>query len=183
MMLGVCGPALVRPLVVLATLSASGCWAPPRADVQPRGEPGLIEAGIRVESVVDPAIVQSVDVPSRTLVLVSNLRRSGQPYRVDPKVSGLSRLRAGDGVRATVIDDLSVYVLPADNGSGPHSDSLRPDARVLSVDRSYRLLTVQYPDGHDETFKVRREVELRKMQPGDAVLMRPVELIALSRQK
>jgi hypothetical protein len=57
------------------------------------------------------------------------------------------------------------------------------DAQVLSVDPSYRLMTLHFPDGRDETLKVSRQVKLDEMEPGDEVSIRPVEAITLRTKK
>jgi len=62
-------------------------------------------------------------------------------------------------------------------------DSRNPDAKVLSVDPSYRLLTLQYPNGQAQTFKVGLDVKLLEMEPGDIVVIRTMELIALRVEK
>ena len=51
-------PSLLLPA---AALTLAGCWTPPNANVQPAGKPGLIQEGIAVQSVKDPATVQAID--------------------------------------------------------------------------------------------------------------------------
>jgi hypothetical protein len=155
----------------------------PRSDVQPPGEPRLIADHIRVQAREDPAVVQAVDAQARTLSLVSTKRRSPGAYSVGPYVSGLGQVKPGERIRAVVLDELSVYVLHAGEPTSIGGKRIEPEARVLSVDPAYRLLVVQYPDGQRETFKVGLDVKLRTMQAGDAVVIRPVELIALKRRK
>jgi hypothetical protein len=169
-------------LLLTATLALPGCWTPPRSDVQPPGEPRLIADHIRVRSHEDPAIVQAVDVRARTVSLVSVRRSSPALYSVSPRVSRLGRVYTGERIRATLVDELSVYVLPAGEPVIA-GERIEPQARVLSVDPSYRRLVIQYPDGEHETFKVGLAVKLRTMHAGDAVVIRPVDLIALKRRR
>jgi hypothetical protein len=70
--------------------------------------------------------------------------------------------------------------LPSAGGS-PHT--VVSDAQVLSVDPSYRLVTLHFPDGHNETFKVSLRVKLDEMETSDAVTIQPVEAIALRMKK
>jgi len=175
--------ALAHSLLLFATLALSGCWTPPRSDVQPPGESGLIAAHIRGESHEDLVVVEAVDARSRMLSLASATRRSPGTYRVSAKVSRLGQLKPGDQLRATVLDELSVYALRAGEPASIAGEHIEVDARVLSVDRSYRLLIVQYPDGEHEIFKVGLGVKLGTMHAGDAVVIRPLELIALKRRK
>jgi hypothetical protein len=175
--------AMLNPLSVAAALAVSGCWTAPVADVQPKGEPRLIQSGIGVESVKDPAIVQSVDPSARTLVL-SSRQGAARTYQAPPQVPNLDRIKAGDTVRATVAEELTVYVLRDGQlpGAGGTRETITSDARVLWVDPSYRLLTLRYPDGHDETLKVGLGVKLGEMEPGDEVVIRPLELRSLQVQ-
>lgn len=71
---------------------------------------------------------------------------------------------------------LTVYVPPANDVA---MRGRSPDARVLIVDRSYRLLTVQYPSGRTETFKIRLRTPMNGIEAGDAVAIRPVKAIEL----
>ena len=60
---------LVTSLPCAGVLALSACWTAPVATVQPKGEPRLIQGGIDVESVKNPAIVHSVDTSVRTVAL------------------------------------------------------------------------------------------------------------------
>ena len=48
-------------------------------------------------------------------------------------------------------------------------------ARVLVVDPSYRVLTVQYPNGGTQTFKVPLGTRISDIQAGDSVTIRAAE--------
>lgn len=174
---------MVNLLSWAAALTVAGCWTAPVANVQPKGEARLIQAGIAVESVKDPAVVQSVDAGARILVLTPR-QGATRTYKAGPQVENLDRIKAGDTVRATVAEELSVYVLrdgqlPAAGGT---HESIASDARVLWVDPSYRLLTLRYPDGRDETFKAPLGVKLGEMEAGDDVVIRPLEVRSLQVQ-
>ena len=172
-------PALFATVLVLA-----GCWAGPVATVQPKGEPRLIQSGIAVESVNNLAVVQSVDPSRNTIVVRTSGATKASTYKVAPNISGLNHIKPGNAIEATLAQELTVYVLRdglLPRIGGP-PESIAADARVLSVDPSYRLLTLQYPNGENETFKVPLGVKLKQMEAGDSVVIRPVELVAL-RQK
>jgi hypothetical protein len=173
------GRAMLGALLVVAALAQSACWSPPVANVQPKGEPRLVEGAIVVESVKPHAIIQSLDPQARSITLLSPGEARPVTYSVGPQVGTLERLKAGGRVRATVGEELTVYVRrdgqPPDTDGSPYD----ADARVLSVDRSYRLLILRFPNGRDETFKVSRRVRLDEMTAGDMVSIRPVQLTAL----
>jgi hypothetical protein len=169
--------AVPNMLSVALALALAGCWTAPVADVQPKGEPRLIQGGIAVESVKDAAIVQAVDPGGRTLAL-SPRPGATYTYKAGAQVENLARIKAGDTVRATVAEELTVYVLRGGElpGTTGAPQSITSDARVLWVDPSYRLLTLRYPDGRDETLKVALGVRLDEMEAGDDVVIRPLEV-------
>jgi hypothetical protein len=176
--------AIATAVPLAALLALGGCWTAPVANVQPKGQPRLIQSGIVVESPKDAAIVQSVDTAARTIsVSTSGGGTAITTYPVGPKVKDFDEIKSGDKVEPTLIEELTVYSLrdgklPATNGS---SETIASSAKVLSVDTSYRLLTVEYPNKEKETFKVSRDVKLDQMEAGDDVVIRPVQVVSLSR--
>jgi hypothetical protein len=174
--------AIVTILPAIA-LALTGCWTPPNANVQPNGEPRLIQSGISVESVKDPATVQALDSAQGTITLA--LPSGGTAtYKVGPKVKHFDQVQAGDQVEATVTEELAVYLL-ADGKlpDGSTAESLGVNARVQQVDPSYRLLTLQYPNGQTDTVKPPIGTLMQQMAPGDSVVVRPGELKAISIEK
>ena len=170
-----------HPPLFAAALVLAGCWTAPVATVQPHREARLIQTAISVKSVKDTAVVSSLDRSAGTIVLHSSGRPETSTYRLAPKVSGLDDIKAGDVVQATVTEDLTIYALR--DGQLPDTGgTLSVNARVLMVDPSYRLLTLQYPDGQKETLKVPLGTRLEQMEAGDSVVIRPVELLALRRK-
>jgi hypothetical protein len=176
--------ALASGFLLSASLALAACWTAPVANVQPKGEPRLIQSGIKVESPKGRSTVQSVDTAART-VSISAIGGGAAitTVPVGPKVKDFDRVKSGDKIKPTLTEELAVYSLrdgklPGPNGS---AETIASSAKVLSVDTSYRLLTVEYPDKETETFKVDREVKLDQMEAGDDVVIRPVQLISLSR--
>jgi hypothetical protein len=162
-------------------LVLAGCWTAPVATVQPHGEARLIQGAISVTSVKDAAVVSAVDRSAGTIILRTAGKAETSIYKLGPKVSGLDDIRPGDVVKATVAEDLTIYVLH--DGQLPDArGTVSVDARVLMVDPSYRLLTLQYPDGQKETFKVPLGTRLEQMEGGDSVVIRPVQVLALRRK-
>jgi hypothetical protein len=96
-----------------------------------------------------------------------------QSYEVGQRVRHWADVRSGDEVSATLKEELTVYVAPLRSEASP------PDAYVLVVDPSYRLLKVQYANGGTVTFKVRLRTQMEGIEAGDAVKMFPVEVTAL----
>lgn len=140
----------------------------------------MIEGGIEVEQLADSATVESVDRAARTVAL--RTRRVLLPAcKVGWGVSNWGEIRIGDEVRATVREVLSVYVASANDSGSPAVGvpSRPPEARVLVVDPSYRVLTVQYSNGAVEAFKIGLHTRMEGIEPGDSVTVRPVEVIEL----
>jgi len=178
--------ALPGPLLLIAALALPGCWSAPLAGVQPKGKPRSIQGAIAVvESVKPPAIVQSVDLDAHAITVLRPGDARPVSYKVGSNVWNLDRLKAGDRVQATVAEELTVYVRQDGHlaGAGGSAPTVVADAQVLSVDLSYRVVTLHYPDGHNETFKVSRRVKLDQVETGDEVAIRPVEAIALRMKK
>lgn len=155
-------------LIASVAVSLSGCWVPPSASVRPQGPPRVIATGIEVERVADSAIVDSLDPAARTVALrIHGIRLPA--CRIGPRVRHWGEIRTGDQVRVTVREVLTVYV--ARSGSS--------DVRVLVVDPSYRVLTVQYPNGEREGLKVGLSARMEGIEAGDSVTIHPVQVMEL----
>ena len=174
-------------LLALVTASAlTGCWSlPAPTSVHPSGKPRLIQHEIAVESVKPVATVESVDPNAHRITVLSTGQGVPVSYKVSPAVRNLNLLHVGDKVRPTVAEQLTVYAVGVGQAPPLGADGSAPnvDARILAVDRSYRLLTLRVPNGPDETFKVNMDVKLDEMRPGDAVSVTPVEAVALRRKR
>ena len=170
-------------LTTSAALALTGCWTPPNANVQPNGEPRLIQSGIIVESDKDPATVQALDSAQGTITLTLPSGDTAT-YKVGPKVKHFDRVQVGDQVQATVTEELAVYLL-ADGKlpDGSTAESLGVNAKVQQVDPSYRLLTLQYPNGQTDVVKPGLDALMQQMAPGDSVVIRPLELTAIEVEK
>jgi len=134
-----------------------------------------------VTLVKDAAVVASVDRGAGTIALRAPGGVKASTYKIGPKVSSPDDFKTGDLVQATVAEELAVYVLRDDQLPGV-AGHVAADARVLTVDPSYRLLTLQYPDGQKETVKVPLGTKLEQMEAGDSVVVRPVAVLALRRK-
>jgi hypothetical protein len=170
-------------LMPVAALTLAGCWTPPNANVQPKGKPGLIQDGIAVQSVKDPATVQAIDTGARTITLKLS-DHTTLTCKVGSQVANLDQVKAGDQVQATVTENLAVYIL--ENGrlpDGSTAETLGVNAKVLKVDPSYRILTLQYSNGQSEAFKPGLGTRMEQMAPGDSVVVQPREVTAIRIEK
>lgn len=168
------------------TMLLTACRCPPNANVQPVGKPGLIQGGIPVSVIQDPVTVVALD-PDRRTITLKHADGSTKEFTVDRTVDNLEAVKVGDAVKATVKAELSVYIL--DHGKLTNADGTsRPktinfNAKVLKVDPSYRLLTLQFANGHHMTIKAGMNVQLEKMAPGDDVVMRSNQVTAIEIHK
>jgi hypothetical protein len=161
-----------------------GCWTAPVADVQPKGDARLIQHAIPVVTVKHDATVQSIDADQGVIVL-NFTDGTTATVKPGPRVDNFSKVHAGDKAKATVSQELSVYVLiggqlPGDDGK---LKPVRVDAKVLEIDPAYRLLTLQYPNREVEVLKVGLEAKLSEMEAGDSVLIETKELLAIKVKK
>ena len=176
---------LLTALPLLA-LGLTGCWTPPNANVQPAGKPGLIQGGIPVQVIQDPVTVTAIDA-GRHAITLQHADGSTKIFTVAETVTNLAQVKIGDQVKATVKAELSVFIL--DNGRLPGANgttrarTINFNAKVLKVDASYRLLTLQFTNGQTLTIKTALDVRLEDMAPGDDVVMRSNEVTAIEIKK
>ena len=176
----------ILPLLSALALTLTGCWTAPNANVQPAGQPGLIQGGIRVEVLQDPLTVTAIDAAQRTITL-KHANDSTKTFTVAESVKNLNQVTVGDTIKATVRAELSIYILENGRLPGGQGNS-RPrtvnfNAKVLQVDPSYRLLTLQFKNGKTLTIKAGLDVMLEKMAPGDDVVMRSNVVTAIAVKK
>jgi hypothetical protein len=153
--------------------------------VHPKGKPRLIQGGLRAYPVQYLARVEAVDSADRTL----SIRRVDDPkpftLPLGPQVGSLEHVVVGERIRVTVTEEVSIFLLqdgrvPSVGGS---ADRRAPDARVVSVDPSFRLLTIQFPNASTQTLKLGLQARMTDMQAGDGVLIRPIEATAVRESK
>ena len=145
----------------------------------------MVQHGIIVESEKPVAIVESVDRSTAVIELRPLGASATSTYKVGREVENLGELRMGDRVKPIIREELTVYVLRDGAAPGPDGKPVRiaADARVLSVDASYRLLRLQYPDGEVRTLKAALGVDIRHLEAGNAVVIRPIEAISLREKR
>src|ERR1700722_10337083 len=166
-------------LIAVATILLTGCWTAPNANLRPKGEPRVVEDSIEVETFVPPMRVESIDRVNRTVVVSS---RGAAPIqmRIASGVRNWDDVRPGDQIRPKLKEQLTVYVAPQLESGSKGVKGSPDDSRVLLVDPSYRLLTVQYPNGRTDTFKVSLNTRLKDMEPGYSVAIELIEVVELS---
>ena len=162
-----------------AAACLSGCWTPPAASLPQDARPGAVATPLMVRAVVHSATVEAVGCNTRTITLRAP-DAPAESYAIGPRVKDWQGLSRGDELDAHVKLELTVFVPEAaerrpEGGTAPR----HPDARVLMFEPSYRMLTLQYPNGATEIFKVSLSAHVRAIPPGSWVTIRPVEAVAL----
>ncbi len=94
-------------------------------------------------------------------------------YEIGWGVRNWGDVHSGDDVSATFTEVLTVYVAPPNEKGSP------PDAHVLVVNPSYRLLKVQYANGGTGILKIGLHTRMKGIEAGDAVTIHPVEVTEL----
>jgi hypothetical protein len=171
-------------LLTIMALSLNGCWTPPNANVQPKGEPRLIQSGVSAERSDVRATVQTIDASLRTLTLKLS-DDTLVTCTVSPQVKNLDQVQAGGQIKVSLAEKLAVYVLKDGRlpGAGGTEEAIPVIAKVQVVDPSYRLLTLQYLNGQTEVMKADLEAKLMEMQPGDSVALQSAEVVAIHIEK
>jgi hypothetical protein len=178
------GAARWLPAVAGSVLGLSGCWAPPAAVLRPDAPPPGPLGTVRVTADVSDARVEAVDCTARTVTL-GGLQTPGTFQRGQRvRDRDWQKMAVGDAINARIRLELRVYIPQAGPPAGPSEgagrDGSAPAARVLLVDPSYRLLTLQFPDHSTQIFKVALHTPLGGVTPGASVDLRPLTVTSLT---
>lgn len=161
-----------------------------------KGVPG----GTIVETYKITATVTAVDGASRkvTLAMADGEKTT---FKVGPEVVNFGQIQVGDQVKATVAEQLVVFarkngepardgetaaVALAPVGAKPGilmANTVEVTAKVQAIDLEHHKATLQFPDGHSKTLKVRPDVDLTQAKLGDEVVFRTTEALAILVEK
>ena len=153
-----------------------------------------------LNAVTATATVQSVDVPSRTLVLQEE-DGSELSYVCGPDVRNFDRIEVGDKVRVTLAEQMAVVLVkgealpatgrttvlvrsePGAKPGGKIVDTVAITARVMAVDAEERAVTLHLPDGRDKKVAVGPDVHLENVNVGDYVGVQLTQAIIITVKK
>jgi len=162
-------------------------------------EPG-VAGGVSVETSQETATVTAVDKATRKVTLVTK-DGTKKTVKAGPQVANFEQIEVGDQVKATVTEQLVVFVRkpgePAGDGAAavvalaPIGDkpgavlasTEEITAKVKSIDLKNRKGTLLFPDGTTKTYKARKDVDLTKYSVGDEVVINMTETVAISVEK
>jgi hypothetical protein len=193
---------VIVPAAVLVCASCSTTTPPPPAEgssaaAYQEGVPG----GARVDTFEITATVTAVDHAKRQATLLTSDRKKTQ-YKAGPDVINFDQVRVGDQVKATVTEELVVYVReksePRNNDGQAGLVALAPKgakpgavmaatvevtARVTSVDLRNHKATLEFPDGSTKTVAVRPDVKLSAADVGREVVIQVTQAVAIRVEK
>lgn len=188
-----------RIAVVLVAVAMAAAFATlSLAAVQPMKGAG--PGGVVIDSMQATATVVGVDTAKHTVTLKLPNGKT-QTFRAAKDVN-LSMIKKGDKITATLTDMLavriekagakpsatetrSVVLMPRGPGAGRvvTADTFRITAKVQYIDQTNRTVTITWPNGQSRAIKVAPGVNLRAFKPGDDVVIRYTEALAINLTK
>jgi len=123
------------------------------------------------------------------------------PVEVGPEAVNFDQIRVGDLVKATVTEELVIFL---DDAGAPSAEgqadavALAPKGAkpggvvaqttqvigtVVNIDRTARTATLRFEDGSVKSFPVRDDIDLSRHEVGERVVFRVTEMIAISVEK
>ncbi len=180
---------------VLTGAAAAG--GPPTAADKFADRPGVV-----VTEVLEiRAVVEAID-PAKRLVTLKGPQGRSFTLKADKAVINLNQIRKGDSVRVDFVESIAVLVSRADapaNTAGSRLVSVAPKgakpavllaetvqvtAVVAAVDPKAHTISIKQPGGSRKAVMVDRGFKrLREFRPGDRVILRLTEALALKIEK
>jgi hypothetical protein len=182
-------------LLPAAILTYAACSTAPEG----YGETTVIETAdgaIIVDTFTTTATVTGIDTAKRDVTLVTP-NGTKSVYKAGPEVVNFAQIRVGDQVKATVTEEVAIYigagappsgmaatgVALAPVGAKPAGvivDTTQVTVKITTVDVKSRKVSFQLPDGTSKTVKVGKKVDLTYVNPGDNVTVQVSEGLAIT---
>jgi len=191
----------VIAFIPAAMLALSSCSSAPKGKtttttIYEEGVPG----GVVVQTHETTATVTGIDATKREVTLVSpDGKRTS--VKCGPEVRNFGQIHIGDQVKATVAEQLVIYMAKdqppaaqgqsalmarAPEGAKPGAlmaNTVQLVAKVTAIDLKHHKATLQFPDGTSKTVAVRKDVDLTQRQVGEEVVIRCTQALAVSVEK
>jgi len=191
----------IAALLPAAVLALTSCSTEPQADAPNWTASQFgVAGGVKIETRRVTATVTGIDKATRKVTLVTP-DGTKQTFTAGPEVANFAQIEVGDKVKATVTEQLVVFVRepgqPSDDGAAAAvalappgekpgalmASTVEITAKVKAIDVKHRKATLLFPDGTTKTFPVRPDVDMTKHRVGDEVVIRATEAIAVSVEK
>ena len=203
---------LVLVLLPATALMLGSCSSEPKQESPPEAAPvggpkgeGAVLAsyqpgvpgGVLIGTYQETATVTAIDREKRKVTLVGRDGTMGV-FKAGPNVVNFDQIQIGDQVKATVTQELVVFVRksgepssdggmttialnPAGEKPGALvADTLEVTAKVTAIDLKKHKATLQFTDGSSKTFSVRPDVDLTKQKVGQEVVIRTTDAVAIT---
>jgi hypothetical protein len=197
--------AICLTAALLASVSCSS--TPPPSNTGPVTTEAAFqnETGFAGQTIVNTFAatntVVSLDPATRKIGLRSADGRI-TTYTAGPDVVNFSQIKVGDQVRATMVEETAINMIPASSpgeisGSGVFAraqpgakpgaaslDTITFTAKIISTNPWLHQVTLQLADGETKTITIRDDlINLANFNPGDEVRVRRTEALALLVEK
>jgi hypothetical protein len=163
------------------------------AEKKQAAEPGAIAVAVLKAS----ASVESVDAAKR-MVTLKTPDGATKTLKCGPEVRNFDQIKAGDTVNLTFVDEVAAYVRKADapplaeegamvalapKGAKPGvlmAETAEVKAKVESVNKTKRTITLLNPDGSTKTVKVAKKADaLKELKKGDDIVLRITQALLI----
>lgn len=187
---------------LLLHVTACSTVSPPPA---PKAEGGVAYQ----EGVAGGTIVNTVEISARVTAIkkadreVTLLAPGGETYTVTvgPEAVNFDQIRVGNLVKATVTEELVVFidkegssgadgaesaVVLAPKGAKPGAVAAQVTqvtATIKKIDPASRTATLRFANGTSKVFPVRDDVDLSRYKVGEQVVFLVTEMVAISVEK
>jgi hypothetical protein len=183
-------------LIPAALLALSGCGTPPVNPLATQNSPSFAGGRTVIQTYSAKGVVTDV-VPAKRGLGIRASSGTTTSCKVAPEVADFSQVQTGSRVKACLTDEVAIFLVkngpPPSAGAGvavtgaaeagqPASVVLLTTdshAKVINVDRSYRLLKLQFDDGSRKEYKVALPDTLLDVQKGDEAIVRITEPLAI----
>jgi len=187
------------PTVMLAAIvSFTGCKS---SDKEGKGATEFTETTTGAKETTTyktTATVMDIDTPNRrvSLLTADGTRRT---YTLGPEVRNFDQIHIGDKVKATVTEEVALFlnkagtpvgaarattVARAPEGAKPGmamADTTQVTGKIIAIDG--RHVTLQFPDGTTSKVKVNKDIDLTGIRPGDDVTGQVTQAMAIAVEK
>ena len=190
---------IVIALIPAISLALTGCGTQPVNPLTTQSSPSLAGGRLVVQTSCQKAEVTEFVASKSELALRSSAGTASR-CKVAPQVVNLSQIQVGEKVKVTLSEAVAIYLVkdgpPPNAGAGvtvtgpAEAEPQRSvvlmttdsRAKVYNVDRGYRLLKLEYPDGSRREYKVALPDTLENIEKGDEAVVRTTEPLAICLQ-
>lgn len=185
--------SLLAGLLAIASCSSTPTGPSSTTLAVEKGVPG----GVMVDTYKTTATVTGIDATTRKVTVVN---RAGKKVvlKCGPEVINFDQIHLGDQLKATVVEEVAVYlaeagapprdgaattVVLAPKGAKPGGvmvDTVQVTAKVTAINLKRHKATLKFPDGTTKTVAVRPDVDLTQRKVGEEVVIRTTESVAIS---